>query len=332
MLQVQNLTVTYGTGDDMLTAVDGVSFLVPKGGTLGLVGESGSGKSSIARAIVGLHPVAGGSITLDGVDCASARSRNAPAFRRRVQMVFQDPSASLNPRMTVADALNEALARRADVARSARRREALDVLGLVGLGASALDRYPHEFSGGQRQRIAIARALCVGPEVIIMDEVTSALDVSVQAQIVNLLKSLQAELGLSYLFISHDLAVVGLMSDATAVMYLGRVVEQAATNVLFANPRHPYTRALIASVPRFGQARQPAPVRGDLPDPRRPPSGCRFHTRCSIGPLLLPNRAICREVDPHTVAADTPHQAACHFALADAEERDGATERTEAVG
>jgi len=318
MLEIENLVVRFGTGADTLTAVDGVSLRVPKGGTLGLVGESGSGKSTIAKAIVGLLPIAGGEIRLDGVDHTSHRARNSPTYRRRVQMVFQDPHSSLNPRMTVEAALLEALGRRGKLARSERRQEALRVLELVGLSQTALARYPHEFSGGQRQRIAIARALSVEPELIVMDEVTSALDVSVQATILNLLRSLQDELGLSYLFISHDLAIVGLMSDVSAVMYLGRLVERTETEALFVEPRHPYTRALIASVPRFGVPRLHVPVRGDLPDPRRPPSGCRFHTRCAVGPLHRPERQVCREVDPQTIAPEMPHAAACHFAFDDA--------------
>ena len=315
MLEVEDLTVRYGAGRDTLVAVDAVSLALPAGGTLGLVGESGSGKSTVARAIVGLLPVAGGSIRLDGVDHTSARARNGRAYRRRVQMVFQDPYASLNPRMTVESALGEAVARRPEFGgRDSRRGEVLRVLDLVGLPASSLSRYPHQFSGGQRQRIAIARALAVGPDVVVMDEVTSALDVSVQATILNLLRDIQRELGLSYLFISHDLAVVGRVSDSVAVMYLGRVVERAESTDLFAAPKHPYTRALLQSVPRFESSRVQAPIGGDLPDPRHPPAGCRFHTRCPVGPLHRPERQICVERDPQSIAAEMPNEAACHFA------------------
>jgi peptide/nickel transport system ATP-binding protein len=313
VLELRDLTVKYGSGHDVLVAVDSVSLTVPSGGTVGLVGESGSGKSTIARAIVGLLPVAGGAIVLDGKDHTGHKSRSDPAYRRRVQMVFQDPYSSLNPRMTVGEALGEALTMRG-VARGQRRAEALRALELVGLGESALARYPHQFSGGQRQRIAIARALAVRPEVVVMDEVTSALDVSVQATILNLLKDLQRELGLSYLFISHDLSVVGVMSDRVAVMYLGRLVEFSETEGLFQAPKHPYTQALIGSVPRFAQERLRAPLSGDLPDPRRPPPGCRFHTRCPIGPVNRPERTICREQDPQEIAGEKPHRAACHFA------------------
>jgi len=314
LLELDKLSVHYGSGRDRLVAVDNVSVSVPRGGTLGLVGESGSGKSTLGRAIVGLLPIAGGALRLDGVDHTSKRARNALAYRRRVQMVFQDPHSSLNPRMTVGETIGEALRRREDVTRKGRRAEVARVLGLVGLPAAAISRYPHQFSGGQRQRIAIARALAVRPEVIVMDEVTSALDVSVQANILNLLKDLQREFGLSYLFISHDLSVVGLMSDEVAVMYLGQIVERTASRALFTSPRHPYTHALISSIPRFSAERMPAPVRGDLPDPRNPPTGCRFHTRCPIGPNAVPDRLVCLEQDPHAIAEQQEHVAACHFA------------------
>jgi oligopeptide/dipeptide ABC transporter ATP-binding protein len=314
MLSVSDLRVRYGYGRNTLAAVDGVSFSVPPGGTIGLVGESGSGKSTVARAIVGLAKVAGGRVLLDGGDWTSRRHR--PAFRRRVQMVFQDPQSSLNPRLTVGTMLEETLARRG-VARSRRRAEAVRILDLVGLNPRWLERYPHQFSGGQRQRVAIARALAVEPEVVIWDEVTSALDVSVQATILNLLKALQRELGLSYVVISHDLAVVRVMSDVVAVMYLGRIVEQAETDALFEAPRHPYTQALISSLPTLTGDRARASVAGDVPDPRRPPAGCRFHTRCPVGPLVRSDRGVCLERDPHEVAAADEHGAACHFAGAD---------------
>jgi peptide/nickel transport system ATP-binding protein len=313
-LELRGLTVRYGSGSNAVTAVDGVDLALPAGHTLGLVGESGCGKSSIARAVVGLAPIIGGQVLLDGADFTAQSRRDTHEFRRRVQMVFQDPYASLNPRMTVEDMITEVLPRDHFGSRTLRQNEVRRLLGLVGLPLTAMPRYPHQFSGGQRQRIAIARALAVGPEVIINDEVTSALDVSVQATILNLLKDLQQELGLSYIFISHDLATVQFMSDAVAVMYLGRVVETTNTASLYESPMHPYTTALIDSIPQVGTARRPAPLSGDVPDPRHPPAGCRFHSRCPIGPVFVTERSVCIDVDPQTVAASQPHQAACHFA------------------
>ena len=319
----------YGSGSKALVAVDGVDLEVPSGGTLGLVGESGCGKSSVARAIVGLLPVAQGSIHFDGVDCTTTRSRNTRSYRRRVQMVFQDPFSSLNPRMSVAEAIGEALRMRgADFrSRAARQAESIHILNLVGLSPKAMNRYPHEFSGGQRQRVAIARALAVGPQLIIADEPTSALDVSVQATILNLLKDLQRELKHSYLFISHDLSVIRFMSNTVAVMYLGRIVEVATTEELFSRPCHPYTRALISAIPSLTTPRPRASVVGDLPDPRNPPSGCRFHTRCPVGPYAGWNRSICIDQDPQILARARPHSVACHFAEDDEANR---TDQTEA--
>jgi peptide/nickel transport system ATP-binding protein len=314
MLELNEIVVRYGTGRSQITAVDGVSLAVESGKTTGLVGESGSGKSTIARTIAGLLPIVGGTMTLDGHDVTNSRSRNVRAFRRRVQMVFQDPGSSLSPRMTVGQTIGEALAQRGRIRRTTRRDEVARVLKLVGVSASAIDRYPHQFSGGQRQRVAIARALAVQPEIIVLDEVTSALDVSVQATILNLLKELQRDLGLSYIVISHDLSVVGYMSDLVAVMYLGRIVEAAERERLFAHPCHPYTQALMRTVPRFGAARTSAALSGDLPDPRDPPSGCRFHTRCPIGPSAFPERTICIDEDPAATADSRPHRVACHFA------------------
>jgi len=316
-LELHGLSVRYGVGHRSLTAVDKVDLAVPESGTLGLVGESGCGKSTLARAIVGLVPIATGRLVFAGADCTEQKTRDARAYRRRVQMIFQDPYSSLNPRMTVADMMNEAIyIRGAKFSGAQRKKEAVSVLELVGLSGQALDRYPHQFSGGQRQRLAIARALAVGPELIISDEVTSALDVSVQATILNLLKELQREFGLSYLFISHDLSVVRYISDHVAVMYLGQVVESAPVAELFAHPRHPYTKALIASIPHLSGKRQKAPITGDLPDPRTPPEGCRFHTRCPVGPLTHPERTICIEQDPQAIEIGAEHRAACHFATA----------------
>jgi oligopeptide/dipeptide ABC transporter ATP-binding protein len=311
-LELDRLTVRYGRGRNAMTAVDGINLSVPKGSTVGLVGESGCGKSTVARALVGLVPVAGGRITVDGTDVTSEKARNSAAFRRKVQMVFQDPYSSLNPRMSIGAVLGEAT-RRSKAAADARRTPA-EMIELVGLSETVLQRYPHQLSGGQRQRVAIARALAVGPEVIVLDEVTSALDVSVQGSVLNLLRTLQRDLGLTYLFISHDLSTVRYMSDVVAVMYLGRIVETAPTVDLFAGPEHPYTTALIESVPRLNHPRASAPLVGELPDPRNPPVGCRLSPRCPVGPLHRPDREICVTDDPQHVTDLTAHQTACHFA------------------
>ncbi len=314
ILQTRGLTVRYGAGARTLTAVDGVDLGIPKGGTLGLVGESGCGKSTVARALVGLAAVAAGQVMLGDADYSAMAARTSLAYRRRVQMVFQDPYSSLNPRMSVGELLGEALTTRGGRSRGERAAESQRLIALVGLPANTLGRYPHQFSGGQRQRIAIGRALAVGPEVLILDEVTSALDVSVQATVLNLLQDLQAELGLSYLFISHDLSIVRLMSDEVAVMYLGRIVEHAPTEEFFTRPAHPYTAALMKSIPSLRGGPRAAPLLGELPDPRKPPGGCRFHTRCPVGPIARPERTVCIDRDPRLEPPTRPHQAACHFA------------------
>ena len=251
-MQLHNVTVRFGRGRQQLTAVDSVSLQIPPGSTVGLVGESGCGKSTLARAIVGLLRIESGAIKLDGEDYSSHRKRNSQRFRRQVQMVFQDPYSSLNPRMTVGDALGEAL-NLSDTPRRDVAREVALLLEKVGLPRSAVDRYPHQFSGGQRQRAAIARALAARPRFVICDEVTSALDVSVQGAILNMLQDLQTALELTYLFISHDLSTIRYMSDSIAVMYLGRVVEVATADEIFNFPNHPYTLALLTSVPEVGK-------------------------------------------------------------------------------
>ncbi len=313
MLSLESASVRYGSGRKSVTVVEDVSICVPEGGTLGLVGESGSGKSSIAKAIVGLAPLIKGQLLLGGVDFTSNKRRQSTAFRRKVQMVFQDPYSSLNPRMTVGDALVEAQVS-SGRSRSGRRAEARRLLELVRLPSTAAVRYPFEFSGGQRQRVAIARALAVAPELLICDEVTSSLDVSVQATILNLLNDLKDELHFSCLFISHDLAAVRCMSDQVSVIYAGQIVESARAEELFAAPRHPYTQSLLASIAEVGVQRKAVALTGEVPDPRNPPRGCRFQSRCPIGPLRQQQRTVCIEEDPQTVAQRMEHRAACHFA------------------
>jgi peptide/nickel transport system ATP-binding protein len=267
----------------ILRAVDGVSFAVHRGETLALVGESGCGKSTVARLIVGLYEPSRGRITFDGVPLTGARDRaRVRAVRRRMQMIFQDPYASLNPRWRVREVIAEPL-RVLGLARERRdiARRVAELLVQVGLAPEDAEKYPHEFSGGQRQRISIARALAGRPEFLVCDEPTSALDVSVQAQILNLMTDLQRELGLTYLFISHNLAVVSHIADRIGVMYLGRIVELAPAGQLFAHPLHPYTRMLLDAVPDLDMTGKPrAPVAGEVPNPLAPPPGCAFHPRC----------------------------------------------------
>jgi len=298
-------------------AVDGVSFTIVRGQTYGLVGESGCGKSTLGRAVLRLVEPTGGEVRFDGVDLARLRGEALRRMRRRFQMVFQDPLASLDPRQCVQALLLEGMRAhglaRGPGAEGARLRELLDA---VGLPAAALRRYPHEFSGGQRQRIGIARALCVAPELIVADEPVSALDVSVQAQVLNLLARLQAELGLTYLVIAHDLAVVRHVSDRVGVMYLGSLVEQAPAPALYADPRHPYTRALLSAVPvpdpEVEDRRERILLAGDLPSPAAPPPGCRFHTRC---PWRQPTRCADQRPPLRAVEGGDPgHQVACHWA------------------
>ncbi|MFW5832872.1 MAG: ABC transporter ATP-binding protein [Pseudomonadota bacterium] len=272
-----------GEGRAILTAVDGIDFAIPRGKTLSLVGESGCGKSTVARLVVGLYQPTAGSIRFDGQDMAAARNRAETAkLRRRFQMIFQDPFASLNPRWRVHDIVAEPIRAHglATDERDVTRRVGLN-LERVRLSAKDGSKYPHEFSGGQRQRISIARALASEPEFLVCDEPTSALDVSVQAQILNLMKDLQRELGLSYLFISHDLAVVYHISDYLGVMYLGRLVEVGPAREIFANPQHPYTRMLLDAIPDLEMTgKKRIPVAGEVPSPITPPPGCHFHPRC----------------------------------------------------
>ena len=275
--------VIEGKPRQLLRAVDGVSFEIEKGKTLALVGESGCGKSTVARLLVGLYEPTRGGFSFDGQDAhAVFKSPAGNALRRRVQMIFQDPYASLNPRWTVQDIVGEPLAEHGLITDAAALRQRVgELLTSVGLRAEDMAKYPHQFSGGQRQRISIARALATEPDFLVCDEPTSALDVSVQAQVLNIMKELQRRRGLTYLFISHNLAVVRHVSDQVGVMYLGRLVELADKHTLFAAPRHPYTRMLLDAIPKMhatGRAR--TPVQGEVPNPLDPPAGCAFHPRC----------------------------------------------------
>jgi oligopeptide/dipeptide ABC transporter ATP-binding protein len=288
-------------------AVDGVSFTVGVGETLGLVGESGCGKSTVARSILRLVEPTSGSIRLNGLDITHLGKAALRPHRRSMQIVFQDPFASLNPRMTAGDIVAEPLSVHGLAAGSKKRERVAELFEQVGLRADQMQNYPHQFSGGQRQRICIARALSLGPSLIVCDEPVSALDVSIQAQVINLLIDLQRQHDFSYLFIAHDLAVVAHISHRVAVMYLGRIVELAEKSELFANPRHPYTQALLASVPVANPKtkRLKALVDGDVPSPINPPSGCAFHTRCRY----VMDR--CRIETPKLVEAGSQHQVAC---------------------
>jgi len=302
-------------------AVSGVSFVLHRGETLGIVGESGCGKSTTGRVVLGLQPATSGSVTFEGTEIIGRAGKAMRPLRRELQVVFQDPYASLNPRMTVNDIVAEPLVIHDLVSSRQQRRDRVkELLATVGLNPEHGNRYAHEFSGGQRQRIGIARALALEPKVLILDEPVSALDVSIQAGVVNLLEDLQARLGLSYVFIAHDLSVVRHIADRVAVMYLGRIVEVAETDDLFDAPAHPYTQALISAIPvpdpRKERERHRVLLTGDVPSPASPPSGCHFRTRCQVFRDLLSEeqRERCRTDYPALEDRGNGHPAACHYA------------------
>jgi oligopeptide transport system ATP-binding protein len=312
LIEVRNLKKYFKVGKDAtLKAVDDVSFDIKKGETLGLVGESGCGKTTCGRTVMGLYAATGGNVTFDGVEIHGLNRTDKKKFARRAQIIFQDPYASLNPRMTVGDIIGEGI----DIHNLHKGQERTDrifkLLELVGLNKEHASRFPHEFSGGQRQRIGIARALAVEPDFIVCDEPISALDVSIQAQVVNLLIKLQRELGLTYLFIAHDLSMVKHISDRVGVMYLGTMVELASSHDLYAKPLHPYTQALLSAIPipdpEVEKSRQRIMLEGEVPSPINPKPGCRFAARCKYA------KPICTEQAPVFKEVEKEHFVACHL-------------------
>ncbi|WP_436499732.1 ABC transporter ATP-binding protein [Actinokineospora sp. HUAS TT18] len=327
LLRVENLAMTFPvtrrTGlfrsvHGSVSAVDDVSLAIAPGETLGLVGESGCGKSTLGKVLLGVHHPVGGKITFADRDVTVVRKPDLGWFRRAVQLVFQDPMSSLNPRLTVGQAVREPLEIHGIARGGAADRRVAELFDLVGLDATAAGRYPHEFSGGQRQRVVIARALAVEPDLLVCDEAVSALDVSLQAQILNLLRDLQQRLGLAYLFIGHDLATVRHVSHRIAVMYLGRIVETGPADLVTAAPAHPYTVSLLSAAPEpdpvTERTRERILLTGDVPSPLAPPPGCRFHTRCPIGPKFRPERTVCATETPALRPTPGGTHAACHFA------------------
>lgn len=322
LLAADDLRVDFRVGGELLRAVDGVSLEVAGGETLGLVGESGSGKSSFGRAIMGLVPLSGGALSYDGVDLDGLRRRERKRLQADYQMVFQDSSASLNPRRTVLDSVVEPLVVHGRLPSRRRRDRAVELLERVGLSADHWRRYPHQLSGGQRQRVNIARALILDPRLLVCDESVASLDVALQAQVLNLLVSLQRDLGLSYVFITHDLAVAGHMSDRLAVMYLGSLMEVGPSMAVTGDPRHPYTAALLSAQPQpvVGErlSRDRIVLKGELPSPTDPPSGCRFRTRCPMAQVR------CAEQVPEWREVAPGHRVSCHFDFAGLWDRAGA--------
>ena len=339
LLEVRDLKVWFPITEGLIRerhvgdvrAVDGVTFSLNRGETLGLVGESGCGKSTTGRAIVRLYKPTAGSILFDGQDVSGVEGAALRRLRRRFQMIFQDPYASLDPRMTAGGTIGEPLDVHEVGTKAERREKVRDLLSTVGLNPEYGNRYPHEFSGGQRQRIGVARALALDPDLIVADEPISALDVSIQAQVINLLERLQERLGLTYLFIAHDLSVVRHISDRIAVMYLGRIVELAPSRELNLRPLHPYSVALLSAVPipdpKVERRRRRIILRGDVPSPVNPPTGCHFHTRCWLRERLG-NPERCSAEIPALRELSTGHEVACHFA----EDVDGSPEQIQSTG
>lgn len=314
LIEVKNLKKYFVEKDGLIKknikevkAVDDVSFYIKKGETLGLVGESGCGKSTLGRTLIRLYDVTDGKIIFDGVDISKNKEKDLKQFRKRVQTIFQDPYASLNPNMTARDIIKEPLDIHTKLSNAQKNEVAYEMLEKVGLSREHANRYPHEFSGGQRQRIGIARALSVKPDFIFCDEPISALDVSIQAQVINLLDDLKDEFGITYLFIAHDLSMVRYISDRVCVMYLGSIVEIGNSSEIYENPRHPYTKALLSSIPSIYSSVKEEILEGDVPSPINPPSGCKFRTRCKYA------EKICKEQAPEAKDLGDNHLVYCHM-------------------